>query len=64
MIEMLVDTGNNISTIKADDSLETNLRKIKSEYPETLVFWLNEFMPADSGKDKFTVDLPLAVFYL
>jgi len=35
---------------------------MKNKHPESLVFWLNEFMPTGSGRDKFTVDLSLAVF--
>jgi D-alanine-D-alanine ligase len=55
--EMLTDSGNDTTLIKADDSFETNLREIKSEHPETLVFWLNEFMPTENGRDIFTVEI-------
>jgi D-alanine-D-alanine ligase len=55
--DLLQDTGNNISLIKADNSLEANLIEIKNKHPKSLVFWLNEFMPAGSGKELFTVEV-------
>lgn len=55
--ELLEDTGTNIKVFKADDTLESNLRKIKNQFPRSLVFWLNEFMPTETGKDIFTVEV-------
>jgi D-alanine-D-alanine ligase len=57
VIELLEDTKNNISLIKADNLLETNLIEMKNKHPESLVFWLNEFMATGSGRDKFTVEV-------
>ena len=57
LADLLEDTGNHITLLKADNSLETTLREIKSENPETLVFWLNEFMPTVNGCDIFTVKI-------
>lgn len=42
---------------KADYTLETTLRQISIKHPGSIVFWLNEFMPTDSGKENFTVKL-------
>lgn len=54
---LLEEAGNTVLPIKADGLLEGNLREIVHKHPESLVFWLNEFMPTDSDKDMFTVSV-------
>lgn len=54
---LLEDTGSPVLLLKADDTLESRLDEIKNEFPKPLVFWLNEFMPTNSGKDIFTVSI-------
>ena len=55
--EMLDHVGIHATLVEAGCSLETNLRRINKEHPESIVFWLNEFMPTDSGKDIFTFEV-------
>jgi D-alanine-D-alanine ligase len=54
---LLEETGNNVLLVKADDAFEFRLEEIKNKHSGPLVFWLNEFMPTDSGKDMFTVSV-------
>jgi D-alanine-D-alanine ligase len=53
--ELLEATGNTVMLVEADDAFEFRLREIKEKHLRTLVFWLNEFIPTDSGRDAFTV---------
>jgi len=46
---LLEDAGYNILLVRTDDSFENNLRDIKNTHPDTLVFWLNEFMQSGSS---------------
>jgi D-alanine-D-alanine ligase-like ATP-grasp enzyme len=55
--ELLEATGNTVLLVKADDTLELRLREIMDAHARPLAFWLNEFMPTDSGKDTFTVSV-------
>lgn len=52
---LLEDAGYNTLLVRADDAFEDILKETKSSYPRSLVFWLNEFMPSNSGVDRFTV---------
>jgi D-alanine-D-alanine ligase-like ATP-grasp enzyme len=52
---LLEDTGNAVLLLQADDVFASTLGKILNEQPASLVFWLNEFMPTEFGKDAFTV---------
>lgn len=52
---LLEETGNIVLRVKADEAFESRLGEISSKYPESLVFWLNEFTPTGSGRDTFTV---------
>ena len=52
---LLQETGNAVVRMRTDATFESRLREIRSAQPDTLVFWLNELMPTDSGKDDFTV---------
>jgi D-alanine-D-alanine ligase len=54
---LLEETGNTVLLVKADDALEFRLREIMGKHSGPLVFWLNEFVPTDSGKDMFTVSV-------
>lgn len=54
---LMEDLGYSTLLIKADDRFEDNLREIKRSHPSSLVFWLNEFMPPNSGWDRFTVSI-------
>jgi D-alanine-D-alanine ligase len=54
---LLEETGNTVLLLKADDAFESRLEEIASRHSNPLVFWLNEFMPTDSGKDRFTVSV-------
>jgi D-alanine-D-alanine ligase len=54
---LLEETGNTVLLVKTDDAFEFRLREIMSKHSRPLVFWLNEFMPTDSGKDMFTVSV-------
>jgi len=54
---LLEETSNTVLLVKADDAFESRLEEIMSKHSRLLVFWLNEFMPTDSGKDKFTVSV-------
>jgi D-alanine-D-alanine ligase-like ATP-grasp enzyme len=55
---LLEETGNAVLRVQADEAFELRLVDISSKYPESLVFWLNEFMPTVSGTDAFTVCVP------
>jgi hypothetical protein len=57
---LLEETGNTVLLVKADDTLEFRLGEIMSKHSGPLVFWLNEFMPTDSGK-KLTAGRPFTV---
>jgi D-alanine-D-alanine ligase len=54
---LLQETGNTVLLTAAHDAFESRLEEIRRRDPETVVFWLNEFMPTDSGKDMFTVSV-------
>lgn len=53
--ELLEECGCSAIPLKADPMFESKLREILNKYPRSLVFWLNEFMPIDPGKEIFTV---------
>ena len=57
---LLGETGNTVLPVKADDAFEFRLKEIMNKHAEPLVFWLNEFMPTDSGK-KLTAGRPFTV---
>ena len=57
---LLEETGNTVLPIKTDDTFEFRLKEIMNKHTESLVFWLNEFMPADPGK-KLTDARPFTV---
>jgi len=59
VVGLLEEAGNTVLPIKADGSLEFNLREIMHKHPESLVFWLNSFMPTDSGLST-TIRYPVA----
>ena len=52
---LLDNAGYNIMLVRADDTFENQLRDIKKTNPQSLVFWLNEFMPTRAGVDVFTL---------
>ncbi len=52
---LLQETENTVLLVQTDTSLESRLQEIMREHAMPLVFWLNEFMPTESGKDAFTV---------
>jgi len=53
---LLRETNNTPLLVKTDDTFEFRLREILDSHSNPLVFWLNEFMPTNSGKDRrFTV---------
>lgn len=52
---LLRKTGNDVLLIRTDAAFESRLREIRATQPDALVFWLNELLPTDSGKDDFTV---------
>jgi D-alanine-D-alanine ligase len=54
---LLEETGHTVLLAKADDAFRFRLREIMNKHSRLLVFWLNEFMPTDSGKDVFTVSI-------
>lgn len=54
---LLEEVGCAVRTLRADEDLETRLQEIAEKSPDTLVFWLNEFMPGPFGRDIFTVSL-------
>ena len=54
---LLEETGNTVLLVKANDAFKLRLGEIISKHSRPLVFWLNEFMPTDSGKDVFTVSV-------
>jgi D-alanine-D-alanine ligase len=55
--QLLEETGNTVLLIETDSTFETRLEEIRRQYQKSLVFWLNEFMPTDFGKDIFTVSV-------
>lgn len=55
--DLISNIGYEIILIEADDLLEVNLIAVEKGYPDTLVFWLNEFMPMGSGREIFTVEI-------
>lgn len=57
---LLEETGNTVLPVKADDAFEFRLKEIMNKHAGPLVFWLNEFMPTDSGK-KLTAGRPFTV---
>jgi D-alanine-D-alanine ligase len=54
---LLEKTGNTVLPVKADDAFEFRLKEIKSKHSRSLVFWLNSFLPTDSGRDISTVSM-------
>ena len=54
---LLEETGNTVLLVQADDAFESRLKEIMNKHSRPLVFWLNEFMPTDSGKDMVTVSV-------
>lgn len=52
---LLEDAGYNTLLVRADDAFEDILKETKISHPRSLVFWLNEFLPSNSGVDRFTV---------
>ena len=54
---LLEETGNTVLLVTADDTFEFRLGEIMNKHSRPLVFWLNEFMPTDSGKDVFIVSV-------
>lgn len=54
---LLEETDNAVLLVKADDALEFRLREIMGKHSNPLVFWLNNFMPTDSGKDVPTIEV-------
>ena len=54
---LLEDLGYNTLLARADQGFEHNLREINNYHPDSLVFWLNEFMPTNSNLDRFTVSI-------
>lgn len=52
---LLEETENTVLVVQTDASLESRLKDIARKHVMPLVFWLNEFMPTESGKDAFTV---------
>jgi D-alanine-D-alanine ligase len=57
VVGLLEETGNTVLLVTADETLESRLREITNKHSGPVVFWLNEFMPTDSGKDIFTVSV-------
>lgn len=53
---LLEETGNTVLPVKTDDAFESRL-EVMNKHSRPLVFWLNEFMPTDSGKEIFTVSV-------
>ena len=54
---LLEETGNTVLLVTTDDTFEFRLGEIMNKHSRPLVFWLNEFMPTDYGKDVFTVSV-------
>ncbi|KPL22954.1 MAG: hypothetical protein AMJ93_05950 [Anaerolineae bacterium SM23_84] len=52
---LLEETENTVLVVQTDASLESRLKDIVRKHAMPLVFWLNEFMPTESGRDAFTV---------
>lgn len=52
---LLENVGYNTILVRTDDTFEHFLKDIKKIYPQSLVFWLNEFMPTRAGSDVFTL---------
>jgi D-alanine-D-alanine ligase len=52
---LLENAGDNTMLVRADDTFEDRLGDIKKTNPQSLVFWLNEFMPTRDGVDVFTL---------
>ena len=57
IVELLENCGCRAIPCGADNTFETNLQQILKKHPRSIVFWLNEFMPVDYGKDIFTVKI-------
>lgn len=55
--ELLEKTGSSVLLAAADSTFEFKLKEVSTKYPNALVFWLNEFMSSDSGRDIFTVSI-------
>jgi len=55
VVGLLEETDNTVLLVRSDDTFEFQLSTIMNRCSEPLVFWLNEFMPSDSGTDTFTV---------
>ncbi len=58
--EMLRDTGSTVLPVKTDDAFEFRLTNILKKHPGALLFWLNEFMPTNPGRN-LTVARPFTV---
>jgi D-alanine-D-alanine ligase len=54
---LLEEIGFAVQPLQTDETFEPQLREITEKYPDALAFWLNEFMPAPSGRDIFTVSV-------
>ena len=54
---LLKNTGNPVLLLKADETFEHRLNEIKNKFSKPLVFWLNEFISTNSGKNIFTVSI-------
>lgn len=52
---LLEQTGLEVVPVETDEAFGSRLERMKREYCNPLVFWLNEFMPTASGRDIFTV---------
>jgi D-alanine-D-alanine ligase len=52
---LLENMGYNTMLVRTDDTFEHFLNDIKLKYPQSLVFWLNEFMATRSGVHVFTL---------
>lgn len=57
---LLEETCNTVLPVITDDMFEFRLKEIMNEHAESLVFWLNEFMPTDPN-DNLTTARPFTV---
>jgi len=57
---LLRETGNTVLLVPTDDAFESRLGEISNKHADSLVFWLNEFLPTDPGK-KATAGRPFTV---
>jgi len=54
---LLEEMGNTVLPVKADNTLEFRLREIMSKYSNPLVFWLQDTMTTDPGKDVPSIEI-------